>query len=191
MAKRLSQIVVRNIALVFLGIAPLMLVTFYFGQRSVIDSGIDFYPAEAERSAPDQATLDALRCFTDIYVPAYSHIYWEEGQGVLLSVTLSLRNTSSDTPVVILSGAYYDTAGRVIESEGFGPYQLMPMETTAHLITESDLRGGAGANFMIRTGSQSPGSPLVIAEAIMIGKTASGTVSFSRPGTVINESCQG
>ena len=44
-----------------------------------------------------------------LYVPVYSHIYYEDQQKVLnLAATLSLRNTDFINPIIITSVQYYD-----------------------------------------------------------------------------------
>jgi hypothetical protein len=176
-------------AIGFLVLVPLALVTYYFGQRSVIDAGLAYYPADFSGARATQAELDALQCFLTIYVPAYSHIYWEEGRGVLLSVTLSIRNTSPDDEVVVTFGGYYDTEGQILTEED-KPTVLEPLQTATHLVKASDERGGAGANFIVRAGSSKPQAPKLLAEAIMIGKTASGTIAFARSGVAVESNCE-
>lgn len=184
-----SSRLVRNTALVFLVLAPVSLVAFYYGQRSVIDSSLDYYAPDFSGSAPDQRALESLRCGPTVYVPAYSHIFWGDGRGVLLSITLSVRNTSADTPMLLKGIEYYDTDGEVLKSEIESPVLLGPMATATFLVEESDVSGGVGANFVVRTGIERD-SPPPIVEAIMVGPTASGTISFVRPGQVIDEACE-
>ena len=48
-----------------------------------------------------------------IYVPVYSHIYSrDELRTFDLTVTLSMRNTDREQPIVLTSVSYYDTSGR-------------------------------------------------------------------------------
>jgi hypothetical protein len=44
-----------------------------------------------------------------LYVPAYSHIYHQEDQPRLLTVTLSVRNTDRDNEIVVSTVKYFDT----------------------------------------------------------------------------------
>ncbi len=174
--------------MVFLVLTPVAFVAYYLGQKSIIDEGLDYFAPDFSAAIASPAQREALRCGPTIYVPAYSHIFWADGRGALLSVTLSIRNTSPETPVLLKAIDYYDTAGALLSKEIEQPVILEPLQTATILVKESDARGGVGANFIVRSGVQGDAPPLII-EAIMVGRTASGTISFSRSGLVIGEEC--
>lgn len=123
----------------------------------------------------------------DIYVPAYSHIYYgDRERSILLAVTVSIRNTDQKSALTILSVDYYDTAGRVIGRYLDSPKILAPLESVRYVVRESDTRGGSGANFIVRWKSNRPvNTPLV--EAIMIGTQNQQGISFTSRGQVIRE----
>ena len=76
-------------------------------------------PTESDESQPsDPLTVESAQSETPnavqgqtIYVPAYSHVYHQEGNPHLLTVTLSIRNTSIDHEISIDSVRYFDTQG--------------------------------------------------------------------------------
>ena len=51
-----------------------------------------------------------------VYVPAYSHVYQGAGDPYLLTITLSVRNTSISEEIVVDSIRYFDTNGVKIRS---------------------------------------------------------------------------
>lgn len=179
---------VRTTALIFLGLTPVGLIAYYMGQTSIIDDGLEYFEPEFAGSIATHLQVDSLRCGPTIYVPAYSHIFWAEGRGALLSVTLSIRNTSPDSPLLLKAVDYYGTDGTLLNSHIDQAVVLEPLVTATILIKESDVVGGVGANFIVRTGTED-NAPAPIIESIMVGRTASGTISFGRSGLVIAKDC--
>jgi hypothetical protein len=60
-----------------------------------------------------------------IYVPVYSHIYHQNRQSVFpLSVTLSIRNTDLNQPLIITSVRYYSSEGNLVKEYLSQPIQL-------------------------------------------------------------------
>ena len=52
-----------------------------------------------------------------VYVPIYSHIYSGNREHPLyLAATLSVRNTSFDTPMTILTVDYYNSDGKLLKN---------------------------------------------------------------------------
>lgn len=50
------------------------------------------------------------------YVPAYSHVYYQDGRAALLAVALSVRNTDRNHEIALTSVRYYDSHGIVVRS---------------------------------------------------------------------------
>ena len=182
------QRLLRATAIIFLVLTPIAFIAYYMGQRSIIDEGLDYFAPDFSAAVASPAQRAALRCGPTFYVPAYSHVFWADGRGALLSVTLSIRNTSPERPVLLKAVDYYDTAGALLSQEIGQPVILRPLQTATLLVTESDARGGVGANFIVRSGVEGDDTPLLI-EAVMVGRTPSGNISFSRPALVIGEEC--
>ncbi len=121
-----------------------------------------------------------------VYVPAYSHVYHQDGDPHLLTVTLSVRNTSVDQEIVIQSVRYFDTQGRQVKSHLTKPRRLSPLATAEFLVARSDKTGGSGANFLVEWTASHP-VPDPIIETVMIDTTRDQGISFVRRGTVIKE----
>lgn len=121
-----------------------------------------------------------------IYVPIYSHIALPgaEARTLELSATLSIRNTDPSQRIVLLSVAYYDTSGALVQEYLAESFALAPMASTEVVVAQQDRRGGAGANFVVQWGAEAAVSaPLV--EAVMAGTMGNYSFAFARPGRVI------
>ena len=118
------------------------------------------------------------------YVPTYSHIYIEGGQPFLLESTLSIRNTNPARAITITSARYLDTDGNVVEEFLKQPVRLGPMATTEFLVTQSDTRGGSGANFLVDWIAEEPVAKPVI-ETVMAGVSGEHSVALVRAGWII------
>ncbi len=117
-----------------------------------------------------------------LYVPAYSHIYAGNRQmEILLTVTLSLRNTDPLSSVTITLIDYYGTKGDFIQKFLDKPLVLRPLESTHYIIPHKDVSGGSGANFLVEWKSEKPVNPPLV-ESIMIGTQG---ISFTSRGVPI------
>lgn len=121
-----------------------------------------------------------------VYVPAYSHVYHRDGRPHLLTVTLSVRNTSRDKDIRVESVEYYDTKGGLVKSYLEKPLRLKPLATAEFLVERDDTSGGSGANFLVEWSADEPVSHALI-EAIMIDTSGNQGISFARKGEVISE----
>ena len=121
-----------------------------------------------------------------IYVPVYSHIYYENQKKVLyLSATLSIRNTDLSNPIIITSVRYYDTGGKLIKQYLERPVELGSLASTDFVVERTDTSGGLGANFIVEWIAEKEVSEPVV-EAVMISAVSSQGISFVSPGRVIN-----
>ena len=121
-----------------------------------------------------------------VYVPAYSHIYQDNGQPTLLTITLSIRNTSPDQELIVKAVRYFNTDGEQLKAYLSEPLPLAPMASTEFLVEGGDTSGGVGANFLVQWISEVKVSEPII-EAIMINADRQRGISFARPGKVISE----
>ncbi len=140
------------------------------------------FELHSEESLPDQvsATAKPERWCTD-YVPAYSHIYLSKDQTTSLGITLSIRNVDSAKKISVSRVEYYDTHGVLTDVLADKAFTLDPMATVSYVIDQHDMRGGVGANFIVRwTGDKQIHPP--ITEAVMVGSSGTKGYSFSSRG---------
>jgi len=122
-----------------------------------------------------------------VYIPVYSHIYQQNRQKTFnLTTTLSIRNADPYRPFTITEVAYYDSKGKLIQQYVDSTEQISPLASTSYVIEEADLRGGVGANFLVRWHSQEPVYPPII-EAVNISTTQQQGISFLSVGRVLKE----
>ncbi|WP_051328435.1 DUF3124 domain-containing protein [Desulfatirhabdium butyrativorans] len=122
-----------------------------------------------------------------LYVPAYSHIYYgDRERPMLLTVTLSVRNTDLSAPISLQSVEYYDSNGKRVSSMIQEPMPLAPLSSTRFVIKESDASGGSGACFVVRWKSAKPVTEPVV-ESIMINTQSQLGISFTSPARVLEE----
>jgi hypothetical protein len=122
-----------------------------------------------------------------LYVPAYSHIYIRDAQRSMnLATTLSIRNTSLDTPLRLSTIDYYDSSGNRVRSYLDTTRTLDPLGSTYVVVETDDIRGGVGANFIVRWHAQTPIPPPVV-ETVMITSASTLGISFRSPARVLYE----
>ncbi|MCA8924297.1 MAG: DUF3124 domain-containing protein [Planctomycetes bacterium] len=119
-----------------------------------------------------------------VYVPAYSHVYHGAGAPYLLTITLSVRNTSLDSEISVTSVRYFNTEGREVKSYLDKPVRLPALGTTEVVVDRDDTSGGSGANFLVEWHAARPVTEPII-EAVMISTNAQQGISFARRGSVI------
>ena len=157
----------------------------------------------AERSEPLSAHLDSLEQVSvtsaaetatrrvqsqTLYAPVYSHILVRDAQNrKALTTTLSIRNTSSSSPIAISTVDYYDETGNRVRSHVDTGRELPPMGSTHVVVERTDLTGGVGANFIVRWQADEPVSPPVV-ETVMIASQQTQGISFLSPARVLSES---
>lgn len=118
------------------------------------------------------------------YVPVYSNIFVSGGGKLNMAITLTVRNTDFVSPVIIHAVSYYDTAGELIDNYLEQPYLLEAMASTHFFVTQSDLRGGVGANFIVEwSGEEFANTPVI--EAVMAGSKGTHGISFITTGVNI------
>ncbi|QDP24640.2 DUF3124 domain-containing protein [Bradyrhizobium cosmicum] len=116
------------------------------------------------------------------YVPAYSSVAMSQGKlRVDFSVTLSVHNASESQPLVLKRIAYFDTAGKQVETYLKAPVALKPLATVSIFIPTDDVRGGTGANFIVDWGATGEITEPVV-EALMVGGIANAHYAFISQG---------
>lgn len=116
------------------------------------------------------------------YVPAYSSVAMSQGKlRVDFSVTLSVHNASEAQPLIVKRIAYFDTAGKMVESYLKAPVALKPLATVSVFIPTDDVRGGTGANFIVDWAASGEIAEPVV-EALMVGGVANAHYAFVSQG---------
>ena len=135
----------------------------------------------------DERSVISLSNGQIVYVPVYSHIYiGNRERQFLLAVTLSIRNTDQNNPMVVKKATYYNSQGKLLEEYINTPVTLEKMSATRFVVHESDKAGGSGASFLVEWESENPVSRPII-ETVMIGAKTQQGISFTSRGQVIRE----
>jgi hypothetical protein len=121
---------------------------------------------------------DSLAFIKRAYVPIYSHIYHgSKGGNILLTATLSIRNTSFTDTLYIRKIDYFDSHGELIKNYINELILLKPMHALEFIVEEKEDKGGTGANFIVDYGYNSKDIvPLI--QAVMIGTSGQQGISF-------------
>lgn len=120
----------------------------------------------------------------EVYVPAYSHIYHQDGRPHPLTITLSVRNTSKRQGLTIESVIYHGSNGETLRQFLNKPLALKPLATTAFLVERSDTSGGVGASFIVVWSSSNEITEPIV-ESVMIDTSGQQGLSFARQGVEI------
>jgi Protein of unknown function (DUF3124) len=122
-----------------------------------------FFSATPARASEDVSVGQSL------YLPVYSHLWHGDRVGSnkapsksLLSVLVSIRNTSLKTPVKIFSARYYSTEGKLLKEYVPKPLLLNAMGTFEIFVERRESEGGSGANFVIQWDSTTATNPPVV-----------------------------
>lgn len=122
-----------------------------------------------------------------VYVPIYSHIYFgDQERAILLTGTLSIRNTDPAQPITLLQADYYDNDGKLIRKYITQPVTLGPLGSTRYIVKASDTAGGSGANFLVRWKAAAPANEPIM-EGVMIGTSMGQGISFTSRGVAVKE----
>ncbi|MCS3639619.1 DUF3124 domain-containing protein [Salinibacter ruber] len=149
-------------------------------------SHLDSLPTAS--SSPDNRGAPTTRVRRQtLYVPAYSHIYVRDAQRSMnLATTLSIRNTSPDRPLVLSTIDYYDSSGEYVRAYLDTPRTLKPLASTYVVVDTDDIRGGVGANFIVRWHAKQPVAPPVVETLMITGANTQG-ISFRSAARVLRE----
>lgn len=116
------------------------------------------------------------------YLSVYSHIYSNDESKIHnLTATVSIRNTSTNDTLFVSNAAYYNTHGDLIKNYFDKTVFLKPLETIEIVISEADMTGGSGANFVFDWHIK-PHTPLPLFEAVMISTKGQQGLSFLTQG---------
>lgn len=129
--------------------------------------------------------IEGLSDGQTIYIPAYSHIYaGNREKPILLTVTVSIRNTDQNHSIKVAKVDYYETQGAIVRKFVDSAVNLNPLESIRYVIPQKDKVGGSGANFIVEWKSDLPVNPPIV-ETIMIGAGSQQGISFTSRGQVL------
>ena len=133
------------------------------------------------RRAVDLSAADSLeRGIT--YLSSYSVIYARsEDRKMSLTGTISMRNINPRDTVFIERAEYHQTDGQLTRSYFERPIYLAPLETVEIIITEEDVTGGTGDNFMFYW-VRKPGTHDPFFEGVFITIYGQQGISFTTRG---------
>ncbi len=179
------------VGIVVLFALPVLIYMFYLERRlDAFGDSLRYRPPQESAAFPAGETADALAANPVqgqvVYVPAYSHIYHDDGDPYLLTITLSIRNTSLDREIVVNSVRYFDTKGQEVRSYLARPLRLPALAATEFLVERNDASGGSGANFLVEWVAQEEVTEPII-EAVMIDTKGQQGISFARTGKPVRE----
>lgn len=178
-------------SVVALFLVPLIIYGFYLDRRlTSFENSLRYRPPEEVEEYVTNNGTDYLSAHPVqgqvVYVPAYSHIYHGDGDPYLLTITLSVRNTSIDREIVVKSVRYFDTKGKQVKSYLAKPLRLPALATTEFLVERDDATGGSGANFLVEwSAAEKVTEPII--EAVMIDTKGQQGISFARNGRPVRE----
>ncbi len=183
----------RRLVLTFVVIVavPAVLLAVYLDRRfDSVDRDLHYEAPQPNEAALPVELAEGPSIGQTVYVPAYSHVYEQDGKPLLLTVTLSVRNTDPDSEIHVASVRYYDSAGKEVKSYLDEPMRLGPLASMEVLVERKDTTGGSGANFLVEWQAIERVSDPVI-DAVMIDTSQTQGVSFIRTGIVIAEQGDG
>ncbi len=131
---------------------------------------------------PITGTSPVYSVYGSVYVPLYSSLYVGGHRSLKnLSATLSLRNTSADQALVVISVTYFDANGKAVVKLLDAPHVLPPMATAEFYADQSSMRGGPVATVIVTWGAETSISPPLI-EAVILGNYGAKSISFVSRG---------
>ncbi|MGY0392616.1 DUF3124 domain-containing protein [Bizionia sp. KMM 8389] len=116
------------------------------------------------------------------YLSIYSQIYsMSQHKTHNLTAMASIRNTSDTDTIYVVSAKYYDAHGQLIRAYFDKPIYLAPLETTEAIISELDIEGGTGSNFIFEW-KKKKNTPEPLFEGVMNSTLGQQGLSFITVG---------
>lgn len=151
-----------------------------------VEAPRSYTPPNLDEYAAKDVSESSLGAARTVYVPIYSHIYYDGGRPYLLEAMLSIRNTDMKNLLYVSAVDYYDTGGRLSSTYVDQLIRLKPLETIEFLVERHDITGGSGANFIVEWRAGSAGVEPPFIEAIMVGRSGTNAISFVSPGRALS-----
>lgn len=167
--------------IVVLGGSILFLTSMIFSACGTSDKSEPYHAKDLSKFETT-TSLDTLTK-QKYYVPVYSEIYSSnEHMSIQLTVTLSIRNTSTSDSVYIDKVAYYNSNGELIRNYLENTIALSPLQSVDFVVHEKDKSGGTGASFMV-SGVFNEVTPVI--QSVMIGTLNQQGISYLTNGVLV------
>ncbi|GJM62855.1 DUF3124 domain-containing protein [Persicobacter diffluens] len=161
------------------------LILSFFISLSLYSCGNNNSPLRNKAKIPtpkyqfSEIKFDSLSVKKKAYIPVYSDIYLiSEQRKVLLTATVSIRNTCFNQTMYLNRMDYYDSKGKLLEKHVTKTIEIPPLNSVEFIIEHKEDKGGAGANYIVDYGFvQEDNAPLI--EAVMIGISGNHSISFT------------
>lgn len=131
--------------------------------------------------------VQPIRVRQKVYVPIYTQIRKnEQFWTVSLTVTLSVRNTDLNHPIILNSVCEYDSNGLLRKNYISAPLEVGALASEHFTVEETKHQGETGASFVIDWQSRKPVNQPII-EAVIINRDTQNNMAFISPGRVIED----
>ena len=136
----------------------------------------------------DKSALPEMEINENVYVPAYSDLYYESHEKkTFFTVILSLRNISFTDTLYFTHIDYYSSHGKLLRQYIDQVLVLKPMESMEYIVEEAEKEGGTGANFVVSYSAKSNLKNHPFIESIMMGNLDNYRFAFTSPGVRIHK----
>jgi len=136
----------------------------------------------------DKSSLPEIGIQEDIYVSAYSDLYYEnQSVKTYFTVILSLRNISFTDTIYFNNIDYYSSEGKLLRKYIDDVLVLRPMESMEYIVQESEREGGTGANFVVSYSAKANLKNPPFIETVMMGNLDNYRFAFMSRGVRINK----
>lgn len=168
---------------ILIGLSLLAVVAWLAGRMDTVEERVDESLPQSSGVTPGSIPRVIVRG-ERVYVSLYSQVYQQGGEVLPLSGTLSVRNTDETHPITVTVVDYFDSGGKRVRAYVDGPQQIAPLGSTNFVVSQADLSGGVGANFIVEWVAEAPVLEPVV-EAVMVGRSGTGLCSFVCEGRVL------
>ena len=133
-----------RVFLLLIAVGFLTLAFFINSRLQHIEKNLRYQPP-AEDTHVRRATMpDVVAKGQSVFVPAYSHVYHQDGKPFALAVTLVIHNADRKDPITVSSVKYFGTKGTSVTTfvGENDELELDPMGSLEFLVAEDDLEAG-------------------------------------------------
>lgn len=164
----------------------LALAYFINGRLSQIEQNLEYKAPQGSGHVEVVGMPDVIAKGQTVFVPAYSHVYHQNGRPFSVTTTLSVHNTDPTEAIVVSSIEYFDTGGKLVRKYIDQPKRVTPLGSMEILVTEKEVEGGSGAKFIVKWVAEKQIHEPVI-QSVMVGTSGGQGLSFICNGIVLDE----
>ena len=164
----------------------LALAILIHGRLQKIESNLSFTSPGETGHVEFVAVPDVIAKGQTVFVPAYSHVYHQDGKPFPLTITLSIHNPDREEAIVVTSVEYFGTGGQLIRNFTQQAKKVGPLGSLEFLVAEQDVEAGSGAKFLVTWVAEREIHEPVI-QTVMVGTSGGQGLSFTCNGVVLDE----